>query len=157
MKVEIWSDIACPWCYIGRRRFEKALGQFEYGDQVEVIWRSYQLDPNAPRVVFAFAPQGLVRSPDGGATWKLAVSADHLFKTVVFDPFAPGTVYLAVSYTIFKSTDDGRTFAPQFSLPNYNSPTALAADPWVLLTPAAVELYRAKQSAGDWKYLPPKA
>jgi predicted DsbA family dithiol-disulfide isomerase len=49
MKVEIWSDIACPWCYIGRRRFEKALSQFEYGDQVEVIWRSYQLDPNAPR------------------------------------------------------------------------------------------------------------
>jgi predicted DsbA family dithiol-disulfide isomerase len=49
MKVEIWSDIACPWCYIGRRRFEKALNQFEHRDQVEVIWRSYQLDPNAPR------------------------------------------------------------------------------------------------------------
>ena len=49
MKVEIWSDIACPWCYIGRRRFEKALNQFEHRDEVEVIWRSYQLDPNAPR------------------------------------------------------------------------------------------------------------
>jgi predicted DsbA family dithiol-disulfide isomerase len=49
MKVEIWSDIACPWCYIGRRRFEKALNTFEHRDQVEVIWRSYQLDPNAPR------------------------------------------------------------------------------------------------------------
>ena len=49
MRVEIWSDIACPWCYIGRRRFEKALNQFEHRDQVEVIWRSYQLDPNAPR------------------------------------------------------------------------------------------------------------
>jgi predicted DsbA family dithiol-disulfide isomerase len=49
MKVEIWSDIACPWCYIGRRRFEKALNGFEQRDQVEVIWRSYQLDPNAPR------------------------------------------------------------------------------------------------------------
>jgi len=49
MKVEIWSDIACPWCYIGRRRFEKALNQFEYRDHVEVIWRSHQLDPNAPR------------------------------------------------------------------------------------------------------------
>ncbi len=47
MKVEIWSDIACPWCYIGRRRFEKALHQFEHQDQVEVIWRSYQLDPHA--------------------------------------------------------------------------------------------------------------
>jgi len=49
MRVEIWSDIACPWCYIGRRSFEKALNQFEHRDQVEVIWRSYQLDPNAPR------------------------------------------------------------------------------------------------------------
>ncbi len=49
MKVEIWSDIACPWCYIGRRRLEKALDQFDHRDQVEVVWRSYQLDPNAPR------------------------------------------------------------------------------------------------------------
>jgi predicted DsbA family dithiol-disulfide isomerase len=49
MKVEIWSDIACPWCYIGRRRFEKALSLFDHRDQVEVIWRSYELDSNAPR------------------------------------------------------------------------------------------------------------
>jgi len=49
MKVEIWSDIACPWCYIGRRRFETALAQFEHRDQVEIIWRSFQLDPSAPR------------------------------------------------------------------------------------------------------------
>lgn len=49
MKVEIWSDIACPWCYIGRRRFEKALQQFEHRDQVEVVWRSFQLDPSAPK------------------------------------------------------------------------------------------------------------
>jgi predicted DsbA family dithiol-disulfide isomerase len=48
MKIEIWSDIACPWCYIGRRRFEKALNQFEHRDQVEIVWRSFQLDPNAP-------------------------------------------------------------------------------------------------------------
>ena len=48
MKVEIWSDIACPWCYIGRRRFEKALDQFAHHAEVEVIWRIYQLDPNAP-------------------------------------------------------------------------------------------------------------
>jgi len=49
MKIEIWSDVVCPWCYIGRRRFEKALDQFEHRNEVEVIWRSYQLDPNAPR------------------------------------------------------------------------------------------------------------
>ena len=49
MKVEIWSDVVCPWCYIGKRRFETALAQFEHNDQVEVIWRSYELDPHAPR------------------------------------------------------------------------------------------------------------
>jgi predicted DsbA family dithiol-disulfide isomerase len=47
--VEIWSDIACPWCYIGKRRFEAALGQFEHRDDVRVTWRSFELDPSAPR------------------------------------------------------------------------------------------------------------
>ncbi len=46
MHVEIWSDIACPWCYVGKRRFEAALAQFD-GD-VEVTWRSFELDPGAP-------------------------------------------------------------------------------------------------------------
>ncbi|OAB41773.1 hypothetical protein PGLA_15830 [Paenibacillus glacialis] len=49
MKVEFWSDIVCPWCYIGKRRFEKALSQFEHGKEVEVIWRSFELDPSTPR------------------------------------------------------------------------------------------------------------
>jgi len=49
MKVEIWSDVVCPWCYIGKRRFETALTRFEQRDQIEVLWRSFQLDPTAPR------------------------------------------------------------------------------------------------------------
>ena len=48
MRVEIWSDIACPWCYIGKRRFEAALARFEHRDEVEVVWRSFELDPGAP-------------------------------------------------------------------------------------------------------------
>jgi predicted DsbA family dithiol-disulfide isomerase len=48
MDLEIWSDIACPWCYIGKRRFESALEQFEHADQVRVTWRSFELDPDAP-------------------------------------------------------------------------------------------------------------
>jgi predicted DsbA family dithiol-disulfide isomerase len=47
--VEIWSDIACPWCYIGKRRFEAALARFEHRGEVRVIWRSFELDPEAPR------------------------------------------------------------------------------------------------------------
>lgn len=49
MQVEIWSDVICPWCYIGKRRFEIALAQFAQRDGVSVIWRSFELDPNAPR------------------------------------------------------------------------------------------------------------
>ena len=48
MLVEIWSDVACPWCYVGKRRFEKALELFEHRDEVEVRWRSFELDPSAP-------------------------------------------------------------------------------------------------------------
>ena len=45
MRVEIWSDIACPWCYVGKARFEKALEAFPHRDQVEVVHRSFELDP----------------------------------------------------------------------------------------------------------------
>ena len=48
MEVEIWSDIACPWCYVGKRRFEAALAQFEHRDDVTITWRSFELDPEAP-------------------------------------------------------------------------------------------------------------
>jgi predicted DsbA family dithiol-disulfide isomerase len=48
MRVEIWSDIACPWCWIGKHRFETALAGFEHRDEVEIVWRSFELDPDAP-------------------------------------------------------------------------------------------------------------
>jgi predicted DsbA family dithiol-disulfide isomerase len=48
MDIEIWSDIACPWCYVGKRRFEAALARFEHRDDVRVTWRSFELDPSAP-------------------------------------------------------------------------------------------------------------
>jgi predicted DsbA family dithiol-disulfide isomerase len=49
LTVEIWSDVVCPWCYLGKRRFEAALALFEHRDEVDVVWRSFQLDPDAPR------------------------------------------------------------------------------------------------------------
>jgi predicted DsbA family dithiol-disulfide isomerase len=49
MQVEIWSDVVCPWCYIGKRRFEEALEQFPGRDDVDVVWRSFELDPEGPR------------------------------------------------------------------------------------------------------------
>lgn len=50
LAVEIWSDIACPWCYVGKRRFETALSKFAHRDEVTVRWRSFELDAAAPRV-----------------------------------------------------------------------------------------------------------
>ena len=60
LTVEIWSDVVCPWCYIGKRRFEAALEAFEHRDEVTVMWRSFELDPTAPSAV------------DGTATERLA-------------------------------------------------------------------------------------
>lgn len=48
MKIEIWSDVICPWCYIGKRNFEKALASFPHKDEVQIVWRSFELDPHAP-------------------------------------------------------------------------------------------------------------
>ena len=47
IKVEIWSDVVCPFCYIGKHKFEKALEKFPYKENVEVEWKSFQLDPFA--------------------------------------------------------------------------------------------------------------
>jgi predicted DsbA family dithiol-disulfide isomerase len=51
MTVEIWSDVVCPWCYVGKRRFEQALAGFPGADAVDVVFRSFELDPGAPAEV----------------------------------------------------------------------------------------------------------
>jgi predicted DsbA family dithiol-disulfide isomerase len=48
MRVDIWADIVCPWCYIGNARFSRALAEFEHRDEVEVVYRSFELDPSIP-------------------------------------------------------------------------------------------------------------
>jgi len=53
MKIELWSDFGCPFCYIGKTRFENALNKFPHKDEVEVIYKAYQLNPNAPKVMKA--------------------------------------------------------------------------------------------------------
>ena len=61
MQVEIWSDIACPWCYVGKRRFEAAMQSFAHANKVRVIWRSFELDPGAPREHTEPQPELLAR------------------------------------------------------------------------------------------------
>ncbi len=48
MRIEIWSDVICPWCYIGKRRLEMALAKFPHWEEVQVTWRSFELDPDFP-------------------------------------------------------------------------------------------------------------
>jgi predicted DsbA family dithiol-disulfide isomerase len=48
VQVEIWSDIVCPWCYIGKKRFERALGAFTHRDEIDIAYRSFELDPTIP-------------------------------------------------------------------------------------------------------------
>jgi predicted DsbA family dithiol-disulfide isomerase len=49
MRVDIWSDVICPWCYLGKARFSKALTSFAHRDEVEVVYRSFELDPGYPK------------------------------------------------------------------------------------------------------------
>jgi predicted DsbA family dithiol-disulfide isomerase len=66
MQIEIWSDIACPWCYVGKRRFEQALARFAHRDEVDVLWRSFELDPGAP--VTQTEPQPVLLARKYGVT-----------------------------------------------------------------------------------------
>ncbi len=50
MKIEIWSDVMCPFCYIGKRNFEKALTQFAEKEKIEIVWKSFQLDSSVPDI-----------------------------------------------------------------------------------------------------------
>jgi len=59
MNLEIWSDVVCPWCSIGKRRFERALERFAHRDSVNVRWRSFELDPTAPPIRTGDAAQRL--------------------------------------------------------------------------------------------------
>ena len=64
MIIEVWSDVVCPWCYIGKRRLESALAEFPH--EVEVVWRSFQLDPGAPAVPTETVAESLGRKYGGG-------------------------------------------------------------------------------------------
>ena len=69
MKIDIWSDVVCPWCYIGKRRFESALGQFAHRDDVSVTWHSFQLDPTT-----VSTPKGVEDDHIGMLTKKFGTS-----------------------------------------------------------------------------------
>jgi predicted DsbA family dithiol-disulfide isomerase len=75
MRVEVWSDVVCPWCYIGKRRLERALAQFPHADEVEVVYRSFELDPSAPREATESMDEVLARKYGGGVGQARAMMA----------------------------------------------------------------------------------
>jgi predicted DsbA family dithiol-disulfide isomerase len=66
MRIEIWSDVVCPWCFIGKRRLERALDGFAHRDGVEVVFRSFELDPSAPAQASERMDEVLARKYGGG-------------------------------------------------------------------------------------------
>jgi predicted DsbA family dithiol-disulfide isomerase len=81
MRVDIWSDIVCPWCYIGERRFARGLAGFEHRDEVEVVYRSFELDPSTPKgqvtpvLDLLAAKYGMSRAEAGQAEARVAALA----------------------------------------------------------------------------------
>lgn len=77
MKVEIWSDFACPFCYIGKTRFEQALSEFKNKDKVEVIYKAYQLNPNSPKVMVGSSYENFAKGHNTTVT-----EAEQRFKMI---------------------------------------------------------------------------
>ncbi len=67
MRIEIWSDVVCPWCYVGKRRLERALASFPHAEQVEVVYRSFELDPSTPKGSGQSVAEHLGQKYGGGA------------------------------------------------------------------------------------------
>ena len=99
MRVEIWSDVACPWCYIGKARFEQGLADFPHKDEVEVVYRSFELDPNRP--------EGQVEPVIGMLAKKYGMSeaqAREAEQRVADNAHSEGLEY------VFEGRDSGNTF-----------------------------------------------
>ncbi|MFX3623634.1 MAG: DsbA family oxidoreductase [Ectobacillus sp.] len=95
MKIEIWSDFLCPFCYIGKRRLEAALQQFAHKDEVEVVYRSFELNPNAKRDIetdihsLIAAKYGISREQAQAANNNIAMQAKEVGLTFRFDTMIP--------------------------------------------------------------------
>lgn len=92
MPVEVWSDVVCPWCCIGRAHLQLALAEFEHGESVEVTWRSFELDPGAAPIAttslteqlsrkYGGTPADIEAMFDGVTTRAAAVGLDFRFDT----------------------------------------------------------------------------
>lgn len=78
MKIEIWSDIACPYCYIGKRKLELALAKFSHKDEIEIEWRSYELNPKLEKTPLAKSYYVYLAEVHGSSEEKARIDADGI-------------------------------------------------------------------------------
>ncbi|HEV7647156.1 MAG TPA: DsbA family oxidoreductase [Actinophytocola sp.] len=87
VEVDVWSDVVCPWCYIGKRRFEAALAGFAHREAVRVRWRSFQLDPTTPARSDVLVPD-MLRTKMGLSAAQVAESLEHVTALAAGDGLA---------------------------------------------------------------------
>jgi len=87
VRIEVWSDVVCPWCYIGKRHLESALDSFEHRGDVEVVYRSFELDPSAPEVPVETTVESLATKfgTDVAGARELMARADGVAASVGLD------------------------------------------------------------------------
>ena len=99
MQVDIFSDVVCPWCAVGKRRFEEALGRFDHADEIDVVWRAYELDPEAPaRREGDYAERlarkyGMTRDQAVAANQRLTATAAEVGLDFHFERAQPGNTF----------------------------------------------------------------
>jgi predicted DsbA family dithiol-disulfide isomerase len=96
MKVEIWSDVICPWCGLGTHRLERALARFEHGGDVEVIHRSFPLDPTLPSGP-GLTPREMLRRKYGMADAQIEASTRRIERMAASEGLAP---YIVLDNTV---------------------------------------------------------
>ena len=159
LEIDIWSDVACPFCYIGKRAFEAALATFEHADEVDVRWHSFELDPEAP----PSTPGGihdLLASKYGVSVEQAVAMNDRVAAmgaevglTFDFAALRPANTFAAYRSTRCAATEDLDAAAAEELFAAYFSRGALLSDPDVLAdTVAVLGLDRARVravAAGD--------
>lgn len=100
LRIDVWSDIACPWCYVGKRRLEAALEQFPHRDAVELVWHSFELDASAPRTSEAAPYAGRLARKYGTSVADAQGMIDRMTETAAkdgldfhFEKIRPGNTF----------------------------------------------------------------
>ncbi len=99
LRVDLWSDLVCPWCAIGKAALDAALARFEHADDVEVVWRSFELDPGAPAVregrydALLARKQGSSQAGGRAAVARLSEAAERAGVQARFDLVRPANTF----------------------------------------------------------------